>query len=341
MCFLEKFSSFPKEEMVSKTTFFKATTILRGQEVVPPVHTEATGHLLLKASENKVEYILETARLSDVTEAVLSLGIRSQKGSPIINLLGPVEEPINPKNGLLSQGNFQEEHLEGSLKNLPLDIFLKEIKRGHVHVVVITANHPEGAIRGQLELEDEPTQDNLDWDSILSTSKNPSERKSQKKPEKKSKKVENSDSSDFDMTEFQKKLEAGTTMEDFNLQKSVAKKQPEQTGNQHEQTGFNADEPVKLSDDLDFSEFKKSLFGNEDPNSFNIDFAQNSSQPQRGPPPGRRPPPSRYPQERHPPSRYPQEGAPPGHYQDRSPPEHHHPKKRHHKKKRSHRKLLQ
>jgi len=225
----------------SKAIQFKATTILRGIETVPEVATSATGHLLVKASTEKVEYILEGVRIVNITGVSLSLGIRGQKGPSIVSLMNPHKAPLDPDGGIIVQGYFDETGLEGCLKDMPLDFLLKEISRGHVYVNVTTVKNPQGEIRGQLEWIDDP---DFQWTTTTE------------------KVLENSSSdSDPDMEKFKQKLMAATSMDGFDSR----------GGGPRQSSGFDRSEP-KQSDDLDFTDFKRSLFGNDDPNDISFDF---------------------------------------------------------------------
>lgn len=127
--------------MAANSSTFKAMAILRGVEEIPPVKTPASACLMTKLSKHGLDYQLETDQVSDVTSLKLHLGIRSQTGAAVADLTNN-----------LYKGTLTDDDFINSMQDLPLDILLKEIERGHLYVNLYTKEHPEGFLRGQLEL---------------------------------------------------------------------------------------------------------------------------------------------------------------------------------------------
>lgn len=132
--------------MAAKPSEFRAMAILRGVEEVPPVKTSASACFLMKSTPEGLAYQLETDNVPTVTALKLHLGIRSQTGIDIANLL---EEPLTKK---LHRGTITEDDLINNMEGLPLDSLISEIKWGHVYVNLYTEEHDDGLLRGQMEL---------------------------------------------------------------------------------------------------------------------------------------------------------------------------------------------
>jgi hypothetical protein len=129
---------------------FRATAILRGVEEIPPIDTPASACFLLKTNKHGLKYRLETDKVSKITGLRLHLGIRSQNGSVVVNMVdSPIDESVH-------QGVITEEDFVGNMQGLPLESLIKEIKWGHVYVNLCTKEHSDGFLRGQIELIEMP-----------------------------------------------------------------------------------------------------------------------------------------------------------------------------------------
>ncbi|NWG02818.1 MAG: CHRD domain-containing protein [Syntrophaceae bacterium] len=126
---------------------------LLGNEEVPPVETKAKGEITLRLNKGEEEliYRLTLTDIGEVTSAHIHAGRRGAKGEPIVTLFTePKKRDISGT--LYAEGTIAAYQLVGSLKGESPDCLLQMMKAGETHVNVCTKKHPDGEIRGQIEL---------------------------------------------------------------------------------------------------------------------------------------------------------------------------------------------
>jgi hypothetical protein len=134
--------------------FFRA--LLRGRYAVASdvdgnrtfIESPGTGTLTLTLVPNTSELrlFLAVQQLADVTEARIHAGLPDENGPAVTTLYGP-SAPARlrlPVRRTLSEGD-----LAGPFA-ADFSGFLSALRRGELYVVVATASHPEGEIRGQI-----------------------------------------------------------------------------------------------------------------------------------------------------------------------------------------------
>lgn len=125
---------------------------LAGRNEVPPVETLAQGQALfqLDASGDSLSYILNVAKISDVSAAHVHLAVEGANG-PVVALLygGP---PISGQTqGQLAAGVITSADLVGPMAGMTLASLIEAIELGETYVNVHTSAYPGGEIRGQIE----------------------------------------------------------------------------------------------------------------------------------------------------------------------------------------------
>lgn len=139
--------------LAQPATHFVAT--LEGQQVVPPVNTQASGTASFTLSEDgkALQYQLSVKHIMDVTMAHLHMAPRGKNGG-IVVWLYPAAPPARPKSGefsgTLASGTITAAQLAGALAGKPLSALLTAIQAGDIYVNIHTATHPGGELRGQL-----------------------------------------------------------------------------------------------------------------------------------------------------------------------------------------------
>lgn len=127
---------------------------LTGEEMVPPVETHATGHVVLQLNKDGSEllYKLVVANVENVTSARLHLGSAGKTGAAVAQLYpsGAKTRADGKVNGTLSEAAISATSLTGPLAGQPLAELLKQIEAGNVYVCLCTRAHPDGEIRGQV-----------------------------------------------------------------------------------------------------------------------------------------------------------------------------------------------
>ncbi len=131
------------------------TAQLTGDQVVPPVKTEASGEARfhMKKGGKALKYTLMVKNLTDVSMAHIHLGSASENG-PVAVWLYPAGPPPVVKSGkfsgVLAKGTITEKDLLDTLKGQPLSALIEAIEAGKAYVNVHTTAHPDGEIRGQI-----------------------------------------------------------------------------------------------------------------------------------------------------------------------------------------------
>ena len=127
---------------------FKAT--LKGDNEVPPVTTDAEGKVKLKVKESSIKYTLNLTGLTDATMAHIHQGKSGENGEPVVDLLaGNVQKTSN---GVFINGSITDSSLIGSMKGKTVSDLASSISAGDNYVNIHTHTHPNGEIRGQLEI---------------------------------------------------------------------------------------------------------------------------------------------------------------------------------------------
>jgi hypothetical protein len=128
---------------------FKAK--LKGKNEVPPVTTTAEGKVKLKVKESNIKYKLNITGITDATMAHIHQGKSSENGEPVVDLLTDGNKQ-KTSNGLFINGSIVDSSLVGPLKGKTISDLVSSLNDGNNYVNVHTQAHPDGEIRGQLEL---------------------------------------------------------------------------------------------------------------------------------------------------------------------------------------------
>jgi len=125
-----------------KQTVFKA--YLSGRHEVPPNGSHAFGTLIALLSQDKtrLDYILHTHNLSNITVAHFHKGDKGMTGPAVKDI------DINPITGIAT-GSWQ---LTDPTQPLTPEM-LHRLKHGNIYVNVHTTTYPNGEIRGQVFLD--------------------------------------------------------------------------------------------------------------------------------------------------------------------------------------------
>lgn len=128
---------------------FKAK--LKGENEVPPVTTTAEGKVKLKVKESNIKYKLNITGITDATAAHIHQGNSGQNGEPVVDLLADGNKQ-KTSNGVLINGSIVDSSLVGPMNGKSISDLVSSINDGNNYVNVHTQEHPDGEIRGQLEL---------------------------------------------------------------------------------------------------------------------------------------------------------------------------------------------
>ncbi|HTY05654.1 MAG TPA: CHRD domain-containing protein [Gemmatimonadales bacterium] len=147
-------SSAPAANLTASHSATKATAkkkaaefvaVLEGGYEVPMVPSFASGTAEFTIRGGNLDYVVHVKGLQDVTAAHLHLGAATVTGSPVATLYaGPARGP-----GEIAHGVLRPKDLHGTT----MAGLLAAMRKGDVYVNVHTKAHPDGAIRGQVQLQ--------------------------------------------------------------------------------------------------------------------------------------------------------------------------------------------
>ena len=129
---------------------FKAE--LSGSEEVPPVKTEAEGEATIQISQdgNTMTYRLIVSHIKDVTAAFICKGKKGEKGQIVMELFKePRKEDVSGT--LLAEGKVEPYLLTGPLLGGSVRSLAQFMETGEVYIHILTKEHPDGEIRGQVK----------------------------------------------------------------------------------------------------------------------------------------------------------------------------------------------
>jgi hypothetical protein len=124
---------------------------LKGENEVPPVTTTAEGKVKLKVKETNIKYKLNITGITDATMAHIHQGKSGENGEPVVDLLADGNKQ-QTSNGLFINGSIVDSSLIGPMKGKTISDLVASINAGNNYVNVHTQAHPDGEIRGQLEI---------------------------------------------------------------------------------------------------------------------------------------------------------------------------------------------
>lgn len=134
-----------------KHTVRSFSASLTGNEVVPPVATDATGdcEVSMDVAGTEINYRLEVRNIENLTSASLHLAPSGQVGE-VIAVLYPGPTKSGPFSGMLAEGSLRIADLRGPLAGQPMSRMNAVLRAGSTYVQVNTESLPAGEIRGQL-----------------------------------------------------------------------------------------------------------------------------------------------------------------------------------------------
>lgn len=123
-------------------------THLSGDEVVPPVDTNAQGQakFQLDGAGDELSFKLNVANIEDVIGAHVHRAPAGENGPIVVFLFGdPFTDPVTV-NGTLAEGTITD---DGVIED-DLGMFVESMESGNAYVQVHTLENVPGEIRGQI-----------------------------------------------------------------------------------------------------------------------------------------------------------------------------------------------
>lgn len=122
------------------------------------VQTKATGETTFALSRDgaRLDYVVTVKDIENAMMAHIHLGAKGQSGPALAWLYPKTPPPVTKQgkfSGVLAKGALTAKDLQGPLKGKPLAALIVEIAKGNAYVNVHTEKHPDGEIRGQIEVK--------------------------------------------------------------------------------------------------------------------------------------------------------------------------------------------
>jgi hypothetical protein len=128
---------------------FKAQ--LSGENEVPPVTTTADGKVKIKVKNDVIKSEINVTGISDITGAHIYSGNKSENGEPIVDLMKSGNKSESDGR-IIIQGEIDPSDFEGSMEGKTLTDLQSAMSTEGTYVNILTPDHPNGEIRGQVKL---------------------------------------------------------------------------------------------------------------------------------------------------------------------------------------------
>ncbi|CAN5850628.1 hypothetical protein BH23THE1_BH23THE1_26180 [soil metagenome] len=128
------------------------STVLSGDQEVPPVNTQATGIVDFSPSNDgdSIDYTITATDIEEVTAGHIHFGIEGQNGSVVATLF----EFDSPQNEVSESGTINSDDLSGPLEGMQISDLVDAFNDGNAYANVHTQQNPNGEIRGQIISEE-------------------------------------------------------------------------------------------------------------------------------------------------------------------------------------------
>lgn len=128
------------------------STVLSGDQEVPPVNTSAAGIADFSPSDDgdSVEYTITADDIEAATAGHIHFGIEGQNGPVAVTLF----EFDSPQDEVSESGTINSDDLVGPLEGMQISDLLDAFNDGNAYANIHTEQNPDGEIRGQIISEE-------------------------------------------------------------------------------------------------------------------------------------------------------------------------------------------
>ena len=134
----------------------KKIATLSGDQVVPPVITNAIGRATFKHPDSTtMNFKLNITGISHPTGVGVHQGKKGNNGDLIVDLMKRANNQTTG-NALMMTGSFTASDLIGQMQGKTILDLVSAMKIGDTYISVDTKKNPKGEIRGQIELANPP-----------------------------------------------------------------------------------------------------------------------------------------------------------------------------------------
>ena len=124
------------------------STVLSGDQEVPPVDTEATGIADFSSSNdgNGIDYTITASDIEGATAGHIHFGIEGQNGPIVVTLF----DFDSPQDEVSESGTITSDDLSGTLEGMQISDLVDAFNDGNAYANIHTQQNPNGEIRGQI-----------------------------------------------------------------------------------------------------------------------------------------------------------------------------------------------
>jgi CHRD domain len=124
---------------------------LSGENQVPPAQSNATGLAEFTPPVNDaIKYRINITGIFAATGAHMYSGQAGENGEVIADLMTDTTKNNDVSYGMTIRGNLSDSSLKGPMQGKTLDDLVAEMDSGQTYVNILTTQHPDGEIRGQI-----------------------------------------------------------------------------------------------------------------------------------------------------------------------------------------------
>jgi hypothetical protein len=125
---------------------------LDGNNEVPSVNTTSERVINFKTKSDMLTWKMNVTGISGANGAHIHQGKIGENGEAVVDLL-KVSKQKDTANGMIMRGNVTDSSLTGSMAGQTLADLKTTMANGDTYVNLDTASHPDGEIRGQINLK--------------------------------------------------------------------------------------------------------------------------------------------------------------------------------------------
>jgi hypothetical protein len=128
------------------------STVLSGDQEVPPVDTQAAGIADFSPSNDgdSIDYTINADDIGGVTAGHIHYGIEGQNGPIAVTLF----EFDSPQDEVSESGTINPDDLSGPLEGMQISDLVDAFNDGNAYANIHTEQNPNGEIRGQIISEE-------------------------------------------------------------------------------------------------------------------------------------------------------------------------------------------
>jgi hypothetical protein len=124
---------------------------LSGKNEIPSVNSTAKGSANFKSKKDILTWKLNITGMSNATGAKIFSGNKTEVGKPIVDLMKSKTWSRTPL-GIRMNGSILASDLQGSFQGNSVEKLREVMTNGSAYVNILTGNHPDGEIRGQIKM---------------------------------------------------------------------------------------------------------------------------------------------------------------------------------------------